>query len=105
MKISLRAAPASIVLFKSNCTILFIINGSNMRRMMMEESQIFRIIPRGNMVDKKKARGNEKSERGVKKKINTTKRVKGASIHQGILVILIGTSANDFLFCAQKVSV
>lgn len=45
MKISLRAAPASIVLFKSNCTILFIINGSNMRRMMMEESQILRIIP------------------------------------------------------------
>jgi len=38
-----------------------------MRRMLMEESQIFRIIPRGNM-DKKKARGNEKSERGVKKK-------------------------------------
>lgn len=75
-----------------------------MRRMMMEESQIFRIIPRGNMVDKKKAGGNEKRE-GGKKKINTTKGVKGASIHQGILVILIGTSANDFLFCAQKVSV
>lgn len=38
-----------------------------MRRMMMEESQIFRIIPRKNMVDKKKERGNEKSERGGKK--------------------------------------
>lgn len=52
MKISLRAAPASIVLFKSNCTILFIINGSNMRRMMMEESQILRIISGKNIVDK-----------------------------------------------------
>ncbi len=67
----------------------------------MEESQILRIIPGKNIVDK---RGNEKSE-WVKKKINTTKRVKGASILHGILVILIGTSANDFLFCAQKVSV
>lgn len=60
MKISLRAAPASIVLFKSNCTILFIINGSNMRRTMMEESQIFRIIPRKNTVDKKKEREMKK---------------------------------------------
>lgn len=67
MKISLRAAPASIVLFKSNCTILFIINGSNMRRMMMEESQILRIIPGKNIVDKSRGRGNEKSE-WVKKK-------------------------------------
>lgn len=66
MEISLRAAPASIVLFKSNCTILFIINGSNMRRMMMEESQIFRIIPRKNMVDKKKEREMKKM-RGWKK--------------------------------------
>lgn len=62
MKISLRAAPASIVLFKSNCTILFIINGSNMRRMMMEESQILRIISGKNIVDKSRGRGNERSE-------------------------------------------
>lgn len=74
MKISLRAAPASIVLFKSNFTILFIINGSNMRRMMMEESQILKIIHGKNIVDKSIGRGNEKSE-WVKKKKSTPQNV------------------------------
>lgn len=66
MKISLRAAPASIVLFKSNWTILFIINGSNMRRMMIEESQIFRAIPRKKHGGQKRKAGNEKRERAQK---------------------------------------
>lgn len=71
MEISHRAAPASIVLFKSNCTILFIINGSNMKETMIEESQIFRNAVRTILY---KMLGNG----GQKNPNPTTKCVKGA---------------------------
>lgn len=70
MEIRHRAAPASIVLFKSNCTILFIIDGSNMREMMMEERRLFRNVQFGT---KRSVTG----WREVRKGINTTKSVKG----------------------------
>lgn len=80
MEISHRAAPASIVLFKSNCTKLFIINGSNMRERMMEESQISRNVVK-TILNKMLSTGwtrKRRNEKGSGKKINTTKCVKGA---------------------------
>lgn len=100
MKISLVAAPASTVLFKFDCATLFIINGSNMRKMMMEDSQILRNIVR--TIVYKKTQWRRKNEGG---KIKHHKKCEKCFHSPRIISILIGTSANDFVLCAQTVSV